>query len=290
MNVLLIGANGFVGRGVRGALEGQHEIVPAGMGIQDGKEINLEDPVSIAAVLSDVRPDAIVNCAGVVDNSEAAKKNVVFTRNLLEQIVATSVPLQRIVLLGSAAEYGLVEKLPVNEDVPRNPTSLYGESKKEEVDLALKYRDEQKLPIVVARLFNPIGTGMAPRMLISGILRQIAAVRAGETDKIEVSRLDAKRDYLDVSDVGLAIAALLEGEPKHAVYNIGSGVCTTNEELIRAMLAESDLATQPKLTETSDRPEPLFAIQADISRISGEFGWSPQKQLTDTIREVMHAN
>lgn len=290
MRVLVIGANGFVGRGVSEALSGKHEVIPSYRGSQhDGPSIDLQDPKSIADALNEVRPDAIVDCVGIVENSDKAADNPVFTRNLLEQVAASALPIKRVVIMGSAGEYGPVEKLPVSEDTPRRATSPYGVSKIEEVDTALDFR-EKGLPVVVARLFNPIGSGMPDRMIIPGVMRQLVEVNAGRKDTVEVGRLDAKRDYIDVADVGNAVAALLSKTPKEAVYNIGSGVSTTNRQLVELILAESGLKVQPNIVETSDTPEPLFAVQADISRLHNEFGWEPRVSIEDTVRSVIHGD
>lgn len=290
MRVLVIGANGFMGQAISQELRTQHEVIAAGRYITHGVRIDLTDPQSISAALKSVQPDVIVNCAGIVENSEQAEGNPVMTRNLLDQVAASGLPIKRIIILGSAAEYGLVDKLPVNEDTPRWPVSPYGVSKKEEVDVALWFREEKHLPIVVVRVFNPIGSGMPPRTLLPGLMRQIAAFRIGETDHIEVGRLDAKRDYFDISDVGRAIGLFLKKTPKHAVYNLGSGVSTSNRQLVKIMLAESGMADQPKLIETSDTPEPLLACQADVSRIEEEFGWKPQKIVAEALADVTKVN
>jgi GDP-4-dehydro-6-deoxy-D-mannose reductase len=287
MKVLVIGANGFIGRAVSTVLKEKHEVVESGMGLEDGVAIDLTNPQSIADSLAAVKPEAIVDCAGVVANNEQAELNVTFTKNLLEQVKASGLPVKRIVIMGSAGEYGPVDKLPVSEDAPRNGSSPYALSKVKEIDLAFEFR-QQGLPVVVARLFNPIGAGMNERMLIPGVLRQIAAFKAGETDKIEVNRLDAKRDFIDVSDIGRAIERLLDKEPEYEVYNVGSGTSTTNRQLIDMILEESGLAGKVQLAETSDTPEPQFAVQADISRLEKEFGWRPQKTVADTIRSVVH--
>lgn len=287
MKVLVIGANGFVGRGVTEALlQTNHEVVPSARNAEDGPQIDLKNPESIDAALQSVRPDAIVDCAGIVENNEKAAQNPVFTRNLLGRVAASGLPIKRVVIMGSAGEYGPVDTLPVPEDTPRRATSPYGKSKIEEVDAALEFR-EKGVPVVVVRPFNPIGPGMPDKMLIPGVLRQIAAFRRGETDRIEVNRLDAKRDYIPVSDIGDAVVKLVDGEPKYPVYNVGSGKITTNRELIEAMLNESDLSEKPQLVETSDQPEAQFAVQADISRLQDEFGWQPEGSVEETIKEVM---
>jgi nucleoside-diphosphate-sugar epimerase len=295
MKILLLGANGFLGAQVKSRLAWQHEVFSGQLeegGDDHTCHVNLLDQSTIANAILEVKPDAIVNCAGIVENTEKAALNVTFTSNLLEAAVRSGLSFKRIIVTGSAGEYGVVKpkELPVSEDIPLRADSHYGLSKIEEEQIALKYREQHGLPVVIARVFNPIGSGMHPRMLIPGIIRQIHEIEAGERATIEVSRLDAKRDYIGVKDVASAYAALINGHPAHPVYNIGSGQSTSNQELIEFMLKDSKLKDRPKLVETSDHEEPLYAIQADITRIQGELGWKPEHTIAETVKEIFDAH
>jgi nucleoside-diphosphate-sugar epimerase len=168
--------------------------------------------------------------------------------------------------------------------------NFYAKGKAAETAVALKYRKEHKLPVFVARVFNPIGVGMNPRMLIPNVIAQVQACAAGESKSIEISRLDSLRDYIAVRDVALAYKALIEGEPSHDIYNVGSGVATSNSDLINLILDNWGLETRPKLVETADQPEPLAAAQADISRIKHDLKWSPRSTIEQSVKEICDAS
>jgi len=129
---------------------------------------------------------------------------------------------------------------------------------------------------------------MNPRLLVPRILNQINEIRRGEKDVIEINRLDARRDYINVNDVGLAIKSIIEGSPHSFVYNVGSGVSTSNQELLELILNNSGLKDRPKVIELSSSKEPQVASRADITRIIDELGWRPLTTIKDTIREVMN--
>ncbi len=293
MRILIIGSAGFIGNAVKEVLSASYEVYGADRVIRDRKntyEIDLMDKTSIVNVLRKVQPQVVINCAGVVDNSDKAQLNVTFTANLLEAAKASGQQFERIIISGSAAEYGLVDAkdIPVSEDVPLNANSGYGLCKLQETSLALEYGGRHGLPVVVARIFNPIGLGMRARFLISNVIEQIEEVRKGTRNTIEVSRLDSRRDYINVRDIARAFAALAEGRPKQRVYNLGSGRSTSNEELIKLALKYSGLKLLPKIVQTSKDKEPLVAIQADITRIMGELNWEPTTTLDETLKEIMH--
>lgn len=289
MKVLVIGSEGFVGRNVAAAFdEAEHEVYRASRSSED-LPVDLSDQASIAQILESVRPDVVVNAAGIVGASDNVMDNVTFTANLLRQIAASRHPVKRVIISGSAAEYGTVDPqdLPVDEDTPVKAQSGYALSKAQEIQQALSFATEHGLPVTVARIFNPIGPGMHSRFLVPRILQQIEDVRSGMAEVIAVSRLDSERDYLDVRDLGRAIVMLAEGNPKRPVYNIGSGRATSNGELIDLMLRGSGLGTRPQVVETMPDPEPPVASQADITQIEQEFGWSPTRPLSETIGDII---
>lgn len=293
MKILVVGANGFIGRQVSVLLQKEHKVYRAVRNASSDNEVvvDLLDEKTVLAALKNIRPNIVINCAGVVENSEKAKMNVIFTQHLLDAVVKSGLNLNKIIICGSAAEYGIVEKhdISVAENHSLKPNTEYGINKMKESQCALEFRRKFKLPVVVARIFNPIGLGMHERMIIPGILRQAEAIKNGKADTIEVSRLDSRRDYINVKDVATAIKAIVEKTTNYEVYNVGSGVSTSNMQLIQLALKNYDLPKTPKLSETMSEPEPPFATKADISRIKTDLSWQPQCTIEESIKEVFSA-
>lgn len=296
MKILVIGAAGFIGRAVCEVLSQDHEVFAADRGsisgIKNGYTVDLLKPETIKTLLADIQPEAVVNCAGVVDATQNIDLNEIFTRNLLESIAASGVKVRRVIVLGSAGEYGVVDpkNIPVKETTPLRASGGYGLSKVKEVAAAKELAEKYDLPVTIARLFNPIGVGMHPRMLTSAVLRQIEEIKGGEREAIEVGRLDLTRDLIAVKDVALAIKTLVEHEGlRHNVYNVGSGERTTIKHLVELLVRASGLQPMPELKETMPEPEPLVAVQADISRLKADCNWQPQISLEDAIKDMVNA-
>lgn len=292
MKVLVLGSDGFLGGNTTKSLINKHEVLTSSRGAKGNGTLSIDllDEVSVRTALEKSQPDAVINCAGVVENNEKAYANVTFTRNLLHAVTASKIVLKRIVIIGSAAEYGIVGEagLPVPETAPVSPVGEYANAKAEETAISLKYKNDYGLPIVVARVFNPIGPGMHQRFLLPSLQRQIRGLKAGKNDHIELSRLESSRDYIDVRDVGDALAALLEGQLEFGVYNVGSGVRTTNKEIVRLLLELNGLPENVTVVETAMQPEPFFACQADIKRVCNDTGWYPKFSLRETIEGVIN--
>ena len=293
MKILVLGADGFVGRAVVQVLALDHTVYCGVRDKTDTKKrlynVDLLNQKSIESALTTIKPEVVVNCAGVVENSEKALQNVTFTTNLLQALVAVGQTQTKVIVSGSAAEYGVVRRqdLPVAETVALNANTLYGNSKKKETSFALNYAKKHSLKVIIARIFNPIGPTMPGRLLIPSLLRQIRAIQTSKADHIEVSSASVKRDYIDIRDVAAAVKVLVENDSKETVYNIGAGKSTSTKKLVTLLCKCSQLTHQPNILETSEVQEPLVAIQASTARLSSEFGWSTQYTLEDSIKEIV---
>ena len=293
MKILVFGADGFVGSAVVKELSNKHDLFKAMREKSEAKNevsVDLKDKGTILKALINIKPEVVINCAGVVENSEKANLNVVFTSNLLEVIKDSNQAIKRIIICGSASEYGVVgnDKKAVSETTRLNPNSLYGQSKIKESTLALEFGKKNKLPVIVVRIFNPIGTGMNPRLLLPNILNQIDEIKNNKRKNLEINRLDSNRDYINIKDVASAISLLVENNPKHKVYNIGSGASTSNKELIDFALVANNIKSE--IIEVSLDKEPNYASKADISRLRDEFGWASKYSVSETLREIVSGN
>lgn len=290
MKILVFGADGFIGRNVCDELEKAHEIIRVVREVSlDAKAVaaDLLVPNDIKYVINKYRPEVVINCAGVVGGGADVEQNVQFTKNILEQASAVG-GVKKVIISGSAGEYGKVDpkNIPVNEEVPLNADFGYGLSKVKEEQLALELGEEHGINVIVFRIFNPIGENMANKFLLTNLLQQINEFKSGRGSEVRLSRLDAKRDYISVRDIARAFKVIAEGKPRHHVYNVGSGSSITNGELLELIIQSSKLKSRPEIIETSELPEPLVAVQADIGRISGEFGWHPSDRIDNLIKEI----
>lgn len=294
MRILILGADGFIGRHATQALTRVgHEVYSSTYDGSLGKryKIDLNSIEDMSRVLAETKPDIIVNCAGIVDNSEKAALNVVFTENIYKAIGITKQSVQKVIVTGSAAEYGFFEEqLPVPETAPIQPGSIYGTYKAKETKRALELGHELGIHTVIARLFNPLGANMHPRMLLPNLIGQIKEIQAGVRSALELSRLDALRDYVDVRDIASAYSSLVGKDVEDGAYNIGSGIATPNKTLVDLLLGVAGLPLTTPVLETSTEPEKLAACQADISYIYQQTGWRPAYLLKETIEGAFDAS
>jgi nucleoside-diphosphate-sugar epimerase len=299
MRLLVLGGSGFLGGHVRRrARAAGLDVVTAGRsGLPDSPghrlvDLAADDPARIAAMLAEVSPDAVVNCAGATAGrpETLVAANVNGTYALVKAMLMAAMP-ARLVHLGSAAEYGRAEPgIPVSERAAPRPAGLYGSTKlagSRLVDLAAA----AGLESVVLRVFNPVGPG-APRTGLPGRLAAELRQAAAHGTDVRVGPLDAVRDFVDARDVAdAAVAAAAAARPPRPVLNIGSGRAVPVRAMVNELLAISGCAaTVHEDAAGSARSAEVPWQQADISRAAEDLGWQPRRDLATSLADLWKAS
>ncbi len=296
--VLVTGAGGFVGPHVRNALvEAGYEVWGSDRRTADAALLacDLTDAPAVEALVSRLRPDAVVHLASVasVGRSFAApqhtlKNNILAACNLFEALRA--LPRTRVLVVGSAEQYGRVrpDELPLGEEQPFRPQSPYAVSKVAQEYLALQYHDAFALDVILARSFNHSGTGQSDDFVLAAVAKQVAAAESAAAEPVvRVGNLDVQRDFLDVRDVARAYVALLERGESGQAYNVCRGRAEPLRELVAQLLA---LSRRPLRLETDParlRPSDLPVLVGDNRRLRARTAWEPRIPMQTTLADVL---
>ena len=183
--------------------------------------------------------DYIIHLAAVsfamADPTEIKNANEIGTINLLEAL--GSVKFEKAIFASSASVYGGGD-MPMCENSPLNPQSVYAESK--------IFMEEQiaksGLPFIIARPFNYTGAGQSENFLIPKIVRHFK----DKAHTIKLGNLTPKREYNDINDVVRIYEQLLKLEANDEIFNIGSGKAYSIEEILQILhrLSGRDIAVQ----------------------------------------------
>jgi len=249
MNVLVTGSTGCLGKLVAAQLRNRKSVTvwtSSRGAIHDDFHIecDLVDASAIDELVGKVRPDLIFHLAASY-TGEYVKDLAVNTdsaRHLLDAALRRNLR-PRTVLIGSAAEYGMVEPddNPVTEAQALRPVSVYGVTKAFQTLLSGHYAYQHGMDIVVARLFNLFATEQSERLFVGRVERLIEQFKRGQRDAIEIGNLSAQRDYVDsVEAVEQLVMIATRGSPGE-VYNLGSGRPTSMRDLLARMLSDSGL-------------------------------------------------
>lgn len=197
--------------------------------------------------------------------------NVTPTLRLLEAAKVANV--QKIIYASSGGTvYGVPERLPIDEEHVKRPTSAYGIHK----IMVEKYLDLYKqlygLDYSVMRISNPYGEGQRATKGQGVIAAFLERVFNGQPIEIWGDG-STVRDYLHVSDVAQAALRLMEYKGSHSVFNVGSGKGISLRMLVS--LIEVSLGETLDVRYLPGRSFDVSANVLDITRAREELGWLP---------------
>ncbi len=297
MTVVLFGASGYLGRAAEKELRARGaRVVQVSRTVPRDHHWVRHDLVhgtvgDLVDLLRSARPDVVVNCTGLLDGTtaELVAANVTPTAHLLDAL-PRAVPSARLVVLGSAAEYGRVPHgSAVAEDAVADPVSAYGITKLASTLLVRDAVAAGRLDAVALRIFNPIGAGL-PSSTVLGKAAEAMRTALREGTGITLGPLDAHRDFVDVADVAAAIAdAALAPSVPEPVLNVGSGRAVAVRDVV-AVLAEVAGFTGEVLETAAAqaRSAAVTWIAADTTRVRHALGWSAHRDLTTSLKAVWH--
>jgi GDP-4-dehydro-6-deoxy-D-mannose reductase len=268
--VLLTGGDGALGKQVAESFRSRGYDVVCGSR-RSGCVLDVTNTANVSAVIHLIKPTVIVHLAAtfVNDYEIAYSTNVVGAKNILSAVEQSGQPI-RVVLAGSAAEYGLVtpEENPVREDRILRPVSVYGLTKSWQTNYGLMC-SYQGMDVVIARIFNLDGEGLSNRLFVGRINEQVRDVESGLRRRIEVGSLSAIRDYISMKDAALQLLAISERGQSGQIYHVASGIPIKMRDFLKERLGKAGLDFNivdeaPALSVRSGYDVPV--IYADISR------------------------
>lgn len=297
---LVTGAGGFVARHLAPVLRrrGAGRIVGADLrgpvpGYDAWHEADLSDAAAVRALISAARPAAVFHLVGAIRGTEdeLLQSNVTTAALVLEAALAAA-PGARVVVVGSAAEYGRVSasRQPAGEQVALAPTGPYGRAKVALTALAVRAAREQGIHVVIVRPFNAIGAGVPDTLVVGAIVRRLRDSLASPPPRaIRLGTLTSIRDFVAVQDVAEGLALAAERGRAGEAYNLCSGEGHSVAEVLTRLLA---LAAEPVAVEHDDalvRPGEVDALVGSWDKAARELGWRPTIPLDASLRAAWEA-
>ena len=297
MRALITGSQGFVGQYLRRELEESgYEVV--GLDIQPGEgavQADLLNPGEIKAAVSQVQPDAVFHLAGQADVAKSwqipqktMEINVLAAVNLMEAARAFN-PSVRMVLVGSSDQYGNLGEAGrmVSESLVTHPQTPYAVSKKAQEEMARVYVRAYGMNICMTRSFNHGGAGQRLGFLIPDFASGIVKVERGEAKSLKVGNLTSRRDFTHVKDVARAYRLIGEKGKPGEVYNVGSGVTWSAQEILDKLCAMAVCPIPVEQDPARMRPSDTPVICCDHTKLTTDTGWQPQIPLEDILSDTL---
>lgn len=311
MSVLVVGGAGYIGSHIVKMLQKDNRKLVVLDNFEKGHIQAVENvdfvkgdlrvKKDIDSVFESYDIDAVMHFAAYSLVGESMQKpeiyyenNVYGTLNLLKSMIEHDV--NKIIFSSTAAVYGEPQYTPIDEEHPKNPTNVYGETKIT-IEKMLDWFDKiYGLKSVRLRYFNAAGADPSgeigelhnPETHLIPIVLQAAL---GERPFISIFGNDydtrdgtCVRDYIHVNDLAKAhILALdyLSSENKSNFFNLGNGNGYTVKEVIEVAKKVTNIDIPVKIADR--RPGDPAILVASSDKIKNILGWKPEFDSIETI-------
>jgi UDP-glucose 4-epimerase len=291
--VLVTGSSGLVGSHLVAMLQDEnYNVVGVSYGQTEksnantNEKVNIRDFARVRDVFQAHKPETVFHTAAHLPQQEDSPfahydTNVMGTLNILEAAKETGV--KKIVYSSSMSIYGReVESLPVTEAHVSKPYDFYSLTKLQGEEICKLYAAEYGISCCILRYAGIYGVGRENGVVYTFVKSGMAEVPLIVTKNMSWDIVYAK----DVAKANIATVTTNQGEP-WTVYNIGSGIEITTEELAHVVVRELNSSSEIQV----DEKDISFRFVYDISKARNELGFEPhsiEQGLQEYIREIKH--
>ena len=307
--VLVIGGAGYIGshtaRALRRAghdviifdnLSTGYELLASGFELVRGDVL---DAVELGRTLK--RVDAIMHFAAHAYVGESVTNPRKYFRNNVEgglSLLNTALEsgVKKIIFSSTCAVYGEVVKVPIEENIPRQPVNPYGVSKLFFEQALEAYDRAYGFRYVALRYFNAAGADESGEIgelhdPETHLIPLALSAAAGTGPALQIFGTDYPtpdgtciRDYIHVNDLASAHVKALEhlaaGEPSLAV-NVGTGTGASVREVLSTV---EKITGKPVPHNTAPRrPGDPPALVANPAKAESLLGWKATRGLQEIV-------
>jgi GDPmannose 4,6-dehydratase len=258
---------------------------------------DLADTADVQAAVDCAQPDEVYNLAGI-SSVALSWQDPMLTADvtglgLLRVITAVSACSQRrdrparIVQASSAEIFGEAPS-PQSEQTPIAPVTPYGAAKAFAHQLARVYRGTGA-SISTAILYSHESPRRPPAFVTRKITRAVAQIARGETDRLSVGNLHARRDWGFAGDYAHALQ-LIARHPVADDFIVASGHSRTVADFVATAfrrIGVTDWRAYTDIDPQLQRPVDPAEQRGDAGKIQRELGWRPTKSFEDMVNEMV---
>jgi len=256
------------------------------------KKIDITNFKKVGIIIEKLKPQIIIHLAGNTSHSKSFEKplydiesNTKTTLYMLEKIRELKLPC-RFILGSTFIVIGKPKKLPVNENTPCNPTTIYGTNRLASEHLCKIYHEVYGIKTNIFRITNSYG----PREQVIPNKNAVNYL-IHQASKKKIVNIFNKgeffRDLIYVDDVINGIHTIIKKGKDGELYWISSGKKTWFKIFARILQKETDCAINFPETPNYTKKVDVGNFVVNNSKLK-KLGWKPRVDINSGITKTIN--
>ncbi len=287
MKILITGINGFIGKQLLNSVEDRNDFALFGVGRQETcdkinimyYQADISDSSALQQMVVEIGScDVIIHIAAYInmdfDARETIDSNIIGTYNICN--LARALSCKKIIYLSSIPIIGQPKTLPITEEHPLQPETMYHISKLSG-EYMINLMSQYKISPIILRIPSPIGIGMNRKNILPIFINQAMK----HQDIVLYGKGQRRQNYIDVRDIASAIISAVKADAQ-GVFNIASSRNYSNFELAEECIKVVNSKSKICFNGLED-PQENYNWDISINKARNLLGFLPVYELAESI-------
>jgi GDPmannose 4,6-dehydratase len=258
---------------------------------------DLTDLSSMIRVISEIKPNEVYNLAAqshvrISFDQPIYTANVtgLGTLNVLEacKLVDLNIKIYQASsseMFGNTIDFDGFQR----ETTQLNPVSPYGCAKVFSYNICRNYRNSYNMKIWNGILFNHESPRRGTNFVTNKVVKAAVRISLGLQDKLHIGNLEATRDWGHAKDYVEAMWLMLQSD-KPEDYVCSTGISHSVQDLCIYVFSSLglDYTDYIVIDEKHFRPEELYNLKGDSSKLRDELNWNPKYTFETMLDEMIN--